>query len=336
MSEIRYVECDTITDKISMCGALQAEHWDEIARNKHLMVLSPDVAQYQRIEQVGRLFAVIAYLGEEIIGYSVNIITVNLHYSALVMAQNDLLFVGKEHRAGRVGMRLIQETERIAAKRGARMVLWHAKEDTPLAKILPRTGCSVQDIIFSKELPASNFRYFGRLDVAAALAEQRGSSQWDAFTARQDAPGSAHHDTRCIVLRGPDVPEGTLYTPDIAFNVLESRDWEVSIRQLPETAALCAAVGARIRAVGLGRVILVELAPGGHIDLHADEGNYAAHFERFHLVLQSDEGNVFHNGAEAIHMKPGELWKFNHRVQHEVFNRSARPRIHLIIDAITE
>jgi GNAT superfamily N-acetyltransferase len=345
MPEVRYVECDTITDKIAMCEALQEEHWDEIARNKHLMVLSPDVSQYRRLEQGGRLFAIVAYAGAEIIGYSVNIISTNLHYSDLVMANNDLLFVGKAHRAGRVGMRLIQETENAAAKRGARMVMWHAKENTPLADILPRIGCTVQDIIFSKELPASNFRFYGNLDVMAALfgdmsdpcpisglGQLAPAELWDAFTARQNAPGSPHHDTRCIVLRGP---AADVITSDVVFNMLESVDTP-AVEMLPAVRDLCAAACRRIRAVALGRVMLVELAPGGHIDRHVDEGAYAEHFERFHLVLQSDEGNTFHNGAEAIHMKPGELWKFNHRAEHEVFNQSARPRIHLIIDAITE
>lgn len=345
MPEIRYVECDTVTDKIALCEALQEEHWEEIARNKHLMVLSPDIEQYRRLELGGRLFAIIAYVDEEIVGYSVNILNTNLHYSDLLMASNDLLFVGKAHRAGRMGMRLIQETERVAAKRGARMVLWHAKENTPLAGILPRTGCSVQDIIFSKELPASNFRYYGRLDVTQAMHSDMSAPcpisglgqlapdwMWNAFTARQSAPGSPHHDTRCIVLRGPDSP---VLTPEVVHGMLESVDTN-AVDQLPAVRDLCAAACARIGAVALGRVMLVELAPGGHIDRHVDEGAYAAHFERFHLVLQSDEGNTFHNGADAVHMKPGELWKFDHRIEHEVFNRSARPRIHLIIDAITK
>lgn len=333
---ITFVESDTCTHKIAETSALQREHWDEIARNKHLMVLSPDIEQYRRIEQAGMLFAVFAYDGDRMIGYSINILSVNLHYSSLLMANNDLLFIAKEYRAGRVGVRLIEETKRLAAKRGARLMLWHAKEETPLAAILPRMGCTVQDIIYSQELAQSNFRMYGTFDVAAAVREQAGANFWDAFTARQDAPGSAHHDTRCIVLRGPDIPDGTPYSHDVAFNVLDSRDWETSIRQLPEVAALCVAACQRLRVKELGRVMLVELKPGGHIDRHADEGAYAEHFDRFHLALQSDAGNTFSNGAESIHMKPGELWKFDHRIDHEVFNHSATPRIHLIIDATTE
>lgn len=332
---ISIVHRNVITDKIEETTALQREHWDEIAKNKHLMVLDPDVEQYHMLEQAGRLFAVLAYDGDEMIGYSVNILSVNLHYSSLLMAHNDVLFVKPTHRAGRLFMRMRDATIAEARRRGARLMLWHAKEGTPLAAILPRMGCSVQDIILSEELPASKFQSFGTFDVGPAAEEQEQCGMWDLFTARQDTPGSAHHDTRCIILRGPDVPDGAAYTPAVAFNVIESRDWKTSIADLPLVASLCIAACDRLRVKELGRVMLVELKPGGHIDRHFDDGAYADHYDRFHLVLQSDEGNTFTCGDETIHMKPGELWKFDHRSEHEVHNGSDRPRIHLIIDAVT-
>lgn len=328
---IRYVETDHVSDLIAQCADLQREHYDELAKNKTVMVLAPDVEQYRRIEQAGMLFAVIAYDGDQIVGYSVNVLATNLHYSTLLMAQNDVLFVGRAHRAGRLGMRLIEMTKALAAKRGARMMLWHAKEGTPLAGILPRLGCKVQDIIYSAELPASNFRLHGSFDAAAAAIEQAECGLWDYFTARQDAPGSAHHDTRCILMRGPAADE---LTEEVWFNTTDSIDTG-AVPHLPEVSALVAAACDRLKVQELGRVMLVELAPGGHIDRHVDEGAYAAHFSRFHLALQSDAGNVFHNGADQIHMQPGELWQFNPHAEHEVFNRSDRPRIHLIIDATT-
>jgi hypothetical protein len=326
---ITLIETDRVADVIDLSTALQLEHWEEIAKNKHLMVLAPDVDKYRAIEQAGKLFAVLAYDGDEMVGYSVNILDHNLHYRDLLQAQNDVLFVKPSHRAGRLFMRLREATLRMAAARGARLMLWHAKEQTPLAAILPRLGCKVQDVIYSEELPASSFRLFGQFDVSAALDEQAACDLWDVFTARQDAPGSAHHDTRCIVLRAP---VGDILTPDVVFNELQSVDTN-AVEYLPAVRDLCVAACERLGVKELGRVMLVELAPGGHIDRHFDDGAYAAHYQRFHLVLQSDEGNSFTNGDESIHMKPGELWQFNHRIEHEVTNASARPRIHLIIDA---
>lgn len=307
---------------------LLREHWEEVALNKAVMVLEPDEERYQKLEADGTFFALGAFCDGELAGYSGNFITQHIHYASLCYANNDVLFVAKQHRNSPLGLRLIRETEIEARRRGARMMSWHAKENTPLANILPRMGKRIQDIIFSSELAQSNFKLLARdLPVEAALDELGGNPLWDAFTARQDAPGSAHHDTRCIVLRGPEV-----FTIDSVFNDMEAVDY-VTIEQLPAVAELARAALAKIRPGTLGRVMLAELKPDGHIDRHADEGAYAEHYDRFHVVLMSAEGNTFTNGDETIHMQDGELWQFNHRAEHEVHNNSNAPRIHLIIDA---
>ena len=94
-----------------------------------------------------------AYDGDEVVGYAVSIIAPShLHYADLCYVSNDALFVKKSHRGGSTGLRLMRETERIAKERGAKLVLWHAKEGTRLDALLTRLGYGVQDIIFSKEL----------------------------------------------------------------------------------------------------------------------------------------------------------------------------------------
>lgn len=142
----------TIADKIERVPALLDEHWHESARNKHLMVLKPDVPRYQALEAAGALLSLVAYVGEEIVGYSVNIVSPHLHYADLLCAHNDVLFVAKAYRESSLGLKLIRDTERMAKARGAHLMLWHAKEATTLASILPKMGCKVQEIIFSKEL----------------------------------------------------------------------------------------------------------------------------------------------------------------------------------------
>ncbi|MGZ3184378.1 MAG: GNAT family N-acetyltransferase [Telluria sp.] len=142
----------TIADKIEHVPGLLEAHWHESARNKHLMVLKPDVARYQALEAAGSLLALVAYVGDQIVGYSVNIISPHLHYADLLCAHNDVLFVAEEYRKSPLGLKLIRDTERAAKARGVHLMLWHAKEDTTLANILPKMGCKVQEIIFTKEL----------------------------------------------------------------------------------------------------------------------------------------------------------------------------------------
>ena len=131
---------------------LFAEHWDEIALNKRVMVLKPDEDRYRTMEANGMLLAIAAVVDGVVVGYSVNFTMNHLHYADLCVCSNDLLYIAKDHRQGGVGLRLMRATEDAARKRGAQMMLWHAKPNTALAEILPRQGYGVQDIIFSREI----------------------------------------------------------------------------------------------------------------------------------------------------------------------------------------
>jgi predicted GNAT superfamily acetyltransferase len=105
------------------------------------------------MEASGALFILAAFNQDGVlVGYSVNFVMRHLHYADLCVASNDLLFVSKEHRHGRLGLQLIRATEARAKEEGARLMLWHAKPNTPLADIMPRLGYGVQDIIFSREV----------------------------------------------------------------------------------------------------------------------------------------------------------------------------------------
>lgn len=168
--------------------------------------------------------------------------------------------------------------------------------------------------------------------LLSALAAQPGL--WDEITARQEYPGSAHIDTKAIFLRwcaGQDIPSAftDLHAVDYpAFHALHRELW-------PIIDAVYSAVGG----LELGRLMLVSLRPGGRVLPHIDEGPYADHFERFHVSLASEPGNVYsvydeHGSAETVHMKPGELWWFNHKTLHDAENGSKAPRVHLIADIV--
>lgn len=149
MYEIRLTTAD---EMLANAGKLFTEHWDEIALNKRVMVLKPDAERYRATEKAGMLLALAAYQGGEIVGYSVNFVMSHLHYADLVVASNDLLFVSATHRASRLGLQLIWDTERAAKERGAVLMLWHAKENTALSTLMQRRSYKTQDIIYSKEL----------------------------------------------------------------------------------------------------------------------------------------------------------------------------------------
>lgn len=133
-------------------GDLFRSHYEEIARNKGVMVLNPHWQRYEQAEAAGMLFALAAWVGTELVGYAITIVDKHLHYSALTYAQNDVIYVAKPHRRGSLGASLIHATEAEATRRGAKLMLWHAKQGTALEALLPRLGYGVQDIIFSREI----------------------------------------------------------------------------------------------------------------------------------------------------------------------------------------
>lgn len=165
------------------------------------------------------------------------------------------------------------------------------------------------------------------LDVSMARAElARHPLLWEQFTVRQTYPGSAHHDTQCIVLRGPD-PRSDV---DV-FDDLVSLAWP-ALDDLPHAVNLVLQLMARSHTRPVGRVMLARLRPGGAIDPHVDEGDYAANTSRYHIPIESGEGDAFTCGDETVTMLPGSCWWFNHRVRHHVRNNTPNWRTHLIVD----
>ena len=128
------------------------EHYEEIARNKQVMKLKPNWQLYDQMNATGWLFIYIAMQDDVCIGYSMNIMMYHLHYADLRIAQNDVLFVKKEFRGGRLGLRLLKATEDYAKSEGCKLMLWHAKENTALDKLLPKLKYGVQEIMYSKEI----------------------------------------------------------------------------------------------------------------------------------------------------------------------------------------
>ena len=142
----------TVDEMLAQANVLFKEHYEEIARNKQVMKLKPDEKAYYKLEKANQLFILSAWQNDVLIGYSVNFVLNHPHYADLLLAQNDLLYIKKEMRGSRAGLKLIKETETHATLLGCKLMLWHAKENTALGAILPRLKYGVQDIIYSKEL----------------------------------------------------------------------------------------------------------------------------------------------------------------------------------------
>lgn len=162
----------------------------------------------------------------------------------------------------------------------------------------------------------------------AALTEHR--EMWSEITIRQDYPDSAHHDTECIFVRGPEE-----FTPEKFFMDLGSYDY-ATLEKLGETLTplIKPLLLDVLRITELGRVLIVNLKSTGSVDEHIDEGTYADHFARFHIVVTTNAWCFNTTGGEVAHWEQGECWWFDHKKPHSATNMGATDRIHIIIDAV--
>jgi GNAT superfamily N-acetyltransferase len=139
-------------ERIVEAWPLLEAHREELVTYKHLMVLKPDLDRYRALEAAGNLIGMGLFDEDKIVGYSIFIITTALHYADLKIAQNDILYVHPDYRKTKWGLRLIKASELAMKERGIKMIMWHGKENTNFAALMPKLGYIVQDIIFSKEL----------------------------------------------------------------------------------------------------------------------------------------------------------------------------------------
>lgn len=163
------------------------------------------------------------------------------------------------------------------------------------------------------------------LPVLSALAAD--PKLWNANkirTTHESSPHRAVDDILVFFNRVPDRPEEIVN--DIQAHPCDA--WFVLNPIKPMVLDLMRRVGG----CQLGRVIITRLPPGKMIEPHVDMGAPADFYQRYHIVLQSGPGCIFHAGDEAVAMSAGEVWWFDNQQEHRVINNSADDRIVIVVD----
>ena len=94
----------------------------------------------------------------------------------------------------------------------------------------------------------------------------------------------------------------------------------------PRTATLVAAIPGLMMA-GFSR-----LAPGARIAPHRGYEGYAGYVLRVHLGIEIPEDCALRVGGETRFWQEGRCMVFDDSIEHEAWNRSARPRTVLLLD----
>lgn len=179
-----------------------------------------------------------------------------------------------------------------------------------------------------------NLRSICFLDVSTMTANLiiRHKDKFGLHKLRQQAPGSAHHDTETIILRAPPEPSADNWQLDvdhIDYPIL--KDWKSAKAMLTRIRNAVAPLNGGAPAE-LGKAMVVSLKPGGHVDWHVDEGEYAEAHDRLHVCLVPSPGAWLYAGGEGAVLPVGQLTWVNNRVLHSAVNMGQNARVHLIVD----
>jgi len=131
---------------------LLQEHKEEIAHYQDIL-LNPDQPAYEQAEDRGLLRCYVARLNGELVGYAIFFVKRNMHYRDSLQAVQDVLFVTKPHRHGRVGLKLIQYSEDQLKTEGVQVCYHHVKVSTPdTVALFHKLGYEDIDLIVGKRL----------------------------------------------------------------------------------------------------------------------------------------------------------------------------------------
>ena len=154
---------------------------------------------------------------------------------------------------------------------------------------------------------------------------------WKEIQIRQQFTGSPHKDTESIYVRGPLKMSQYYVLWDTG-----SYDYPCMEYLEPALVPLMRPILKKLQVEDMGRVLIVNLKPSGHVTKHNDQGTYADHYQRFHLVLKTNQWCSQTCGNQKQKFEVGDVWWFNHKKVHTADNVGMTDRVHIIFDCKTK
>ena len=154
---------------------------------------------------------------------------------------------------------------------------------------------------------------------------------WQEIKHRQYFTGTPHKDTESIYVRGP-----LKMTPYYVMYDIGSYDYPAIKYLSSALVPLMKPVLEKLVVNDIGRVLIVNLKPSGHVKKHNDQGTYADHYSRFHLVVKSNQYCSQTCGDQTQKFEVGDVWWFNHKKLHTAYNVGMTDRVHIIFDCVTK
>lgn len=108
------IRVERIEDVLEEIKPLHAAHWQETETYRHGIALDPDYDYMVNAERTGRFMLFTVRTNKQLVGNCMMYLTQSTHTRKWI-AEEDTIFIDKEHRKGRIGIKLIQYVERVLA-----------------------------------------------------------------------------------------------------------------------------------------------------------------------------------------------------------------------------
>jgi GNAT superfamily N-acetyltransferase len=127
------------------------DHYREISARKDIP-LSPNIFQYNRMENDGAFVFFTARDKGALIAYVAFFIHPHMHYSTSLQAYQDVFYVSPKYRGQGLGERLIQASDGYLRDRGVQMIYHHVKTYNDFGPLLERNNYFHFENIYAKKL----------------------------------------------------------------------------------------------------------------------------------------------------------------------------------------
>ena len=155
---------------------------------------------------------------------------------------------------------------------------------------------------------------------------------WNRYDFRTNYEGSAHAQVSDIILRYRDFSDFEQDNPQDFASEHES-EWYAAAYMMPGFKKTIEDIFSIVGGSELGGCLITKIPAGCEVKPHSDSGHWhSEHFlNKYLLLLESAPRQTFEFGDEVHEGEAGDLFLFDNRTTHAVYNRSDVDRLSLII-----
>lgn len=155
-------------------------------------------------------------------------------------------------------------------------------------------------------------------------------------------PATRLAELSIIHLRGPKILDApTNYGYDLQYTDCEDRPL---MAEFPEAKSLVNFLKGQLELKQIGNIMMSVMEPGAYIEPHQDPGKYFEYYRRIHVPIISDPECKCYSikypitagvkMLETTYMEVGTAWELNNCDLHWFHHKGAKPRYHLVFDAL--